>query len=181
MPLLSMNCITTYLFLTMEDVIRVVERFQHCCPLIPSKNCRVLVQKGKEKMTTAGPFWPDKHLFEILPSGRQFWCTSEAPPATTLSSQRQSPSSICPSESGGPHPHPCHTKACSENPHVCTSLVELHKLNISFYSIPAIYLPWKNQMDLSTFREMLFLKIFTFTLVLIGTLIQYQSVMAQSL
>lgn len=68
MPLLSMNYITTYLFLTMEDVIRVVERFQHCCPLIPAKNCRVLVQKGKEKMTTAGTFWPDKHLFEILPS-----------------------------------------------------------------------------------------------------------------
>lgn len=128
MPLLSMNYITTYLFLTMEDVIRVVERFQHCCPLIPAKNCRVLVQKGKEKMTTSGQ---TSIYLRSYPPGRQFWCTSAAPAATTLSSQRQSPSSICPSESGSPHPHPCHTKVCSENPHVCTSLVELHKLNIS--------------------------------------------------
>lgn len=66
-------------------------------------------EKGKEKMA-AGPFQPDKHLFDILPSRRQFWCISAAPPATTtVSSQRQSPSSICPSQSASTS----HTKAYS--------------------------------------------------------------------
>lgn len=70
-------------------------------------------EKGKEKMA-AGPFQPDKHPFDILPSRRQFWCISAAPPATiTVSSQRQSPSSICPSQSADPSTS--HTKAYSHN------------------------------------------------------------------
>ncbi len=70
-------------------------------------------EKGKEKMA-AGPFQPDKHLFDILPSRRQFWCISAAPPATTtVSSQRQSPSSICPSQSADPSASPA--KAYSHN------------------------------------------------------------------
>lgn len=64
-------------------------------------------EKGKEKIA-AGPLRPDKLQFDILPSGRQFWCISAAPPATTTpSSQRQSPSSICPSQAAGlPPPLP---------------------------------------------------------------------------
>lgn len=66
-------------------------------------------EKGKEKMA-AGPFQEDKHLFDILSWGRQFWCISAAPPATTtVSSQRQSPSSICPSQPADPPT--LHTKA----------------------------------------------------------------------